>query len=143
MAGGHPHARHHRRDARAHDALARDHHAALLAHADPAVQAARRAARAVAQRDCGRRRSGRRAMLCPAGARSGVAVDLEVDHVAASSTGANRSGEYHSSGSGLVAPVAQAATNSPVAGANPMPAPSWPVATQMFGASPNGPMIGT
>ena len=82
-------------------------------------------------------------MLCPASARDRLAVDEDLDHVAASSTGANRSGEYHSSGSGLVAPVAQAATNSPVAGANPMPAPSWPVATQMFGASANGPMIGT
>ena len=114
-----------------------DHDAALLADADPAVEAARRAAGAVAQ---ARRPASSSAAprLWPAGAVQRAAVDDQLDHEAASSTGAKRSGENQPIGTGDGAPVCQAATSSPVAGARPMPAPSWPVATQMFGASRTG-----
>src|SRR5262245_19383069 len=107
-------------------------HAALLADADPAVDPARGAARAGPQRDAagGDQRRGdaltrRRLERRP--------VHLQLDHEGTSSTVAKRSGENQASGSGVGRPAYQVATSSPVAGASPMPAPSCPVATQMFG----------
>src|SRR4051812_22541288 len=141
VSGRDPHSCAHGRDARAHDAPV-GLHAAFLADADAAVEPARIARRTRAQRLATGGEEGGADALAGRGPQR-LPVDAQLNHETASAAGAKRSGENHSIGSGDGSPACQAATSSPVAGARPMPAPSWPVATHTFGASANGPTIGT
>ena len=120
----------------AHDAAALDVHAALVAGADAAVDAARRPRRALPQveppagDDAARRSSARRGPR-PARRRSSASRRCHEP------IGAN-----HSSGTGVSAPVYQAATSSAVAGASADARALVPGRDADVRRAASGPMIG-